>query len=203
MRKAHKGRRRKAEREVSRGHSRCGMTEGPNLSRVVSHTCSLRVLGTSSGVSREPAIHAGRAGSPEGDSGVYRTTGDTTNETSSMPRSSRELRSRQEPPYAEPHVRWCGRGRSIPAPYPIAKRQWAGRGAPGRMTPDACCATFLRSRQAPCLIAVPVTAGCALLAVIVTRTVRVIANPSHQSSERHQWRRAVALRGQRMRWCVV
>ena len=94
----------------SRGHSRCGRTEGPNLSRVASHACSLRVLGSSSDESREPAISTGRTSSPEGDRGVHRTTGDTTNETSSMLRSSHELRGRQEPPYAEPHVRWCGRG---------------------------------------------------------------------------------------------
>ena len=84
MRKAHKGQRRKVEREVSRGHSRCGMTEGPNLSRVVSHACSLRVLGRSSDESREPAVNTGRTSSPEGDPGVHRTTGDTTNETSSL-----------------------------------------------------------------------------------------------------------------------
>ena len=117
-----KGRRRQAEREVSRGHSRCGMTEGPNLSRVVSHAYSLRVLGRSSDESREPAINTGRTSSPEGDPGVHRTTGDTTNETSSLLCHPHGWSGRQEPPYAEPHVRWCGRGPEDSGSLPDACR---------------------------------------------------------------------------------
>ena len=32
-----------------------------------------------------------------------------------------------EPPYADPHVRWCGRGRGEPGPYPIMASIWPPR----------------------------------------------------------------------------
>jgi hypothetical protein len=30
-----------------------------------------------------------------------------------------------EPPDADPHVRWCGRGWANPGPYPICERSYA------------------------------------------------------------------------------
>jgi hypothetical protein len=48
-----------------------------------------------------------------------------------------------EPPDADPHVRWCGRGRSNTAPYPICEsRGWHCRFAGGRSV--ARCAEWSR-----------------------------------------------------------
>jgi hypothetical protein len=38
----------------------------------------------------------------------------------------RRFRMRREPPDADPHVRWCGRGRGEPGPYPIREEREDG-----------------------------------------------------------------------------
>ncbi len=110
------------------------MTEGPNLSRVASHACSLRVLGRSSGASREPWSELDGPevrkviGVSIGRQATRRTKQAQGLEVrmNYMADGNRRMRNRT--------YGGVGGGRSIPAPYPIL------------IAPvPACCWGFLRT----------------------------------------------------------
>ena len=87
--------------------------EGPNLSRVDSHACSLRVQGTSLGEAKGHGNRCVETGSL--DAVLWCSMNNRRHDERNQARWGR-LPSRQEPPYAEPHVRWCGRTAGVTPP---------------------------------------------------------------------------------------